>query len=672
MGPQTPLQVLYQSWVDTELGEIDLSEWVDSNSERLEQARDIATSSKIALSQKRADKWNVRAKDRTFQVGDKVLIRKPRLNAKLRESWEGPGVVIAVNSPMPYRVEKDKRVLNTVHIQQLKLFIESKKVTRVTAVLVQDTEKDEITNRYAEAKVEPQQLTREQQQQLDQLLKKHSQVLTKEPGLTDVTTFDIDTGDASPVYQRPYNTPVSLRSSVDSEIDWLLERGYIRPSSSPWASPMVTVKKLDGSARLCVDLRKVNELTRQTPFYMPRVEEVLEGVGQAAFISKLDLSKGYYQVQLTERAIPRTAFTSHKGTFEFTLMPFGVKNAPAAFQSLMQTVLANHSAHATAYMDDVVIFSSSWDEHIQHIDTVLETLRQAGLTANPAKCRWGGRSIEFLGHNIGNGMMSIPEHRVTVLADYTLPTTKKGLRAFLGSVGFYRRYLKQLASQTALLTPLTTKQAPQRVEWTVEGELAFSTICNFVSNMCQLCIPLADDHLSIVTDASGKGIGAILQVRRENEWQPAAFFSRQLRGAENRYSATELEALALAEMIHHFAYYLCGRPFVAYTDHKPLEQLLTSPRLNPRLQRFSFKLQQWLVTIEYIPGETNTMADALSREEWRNDKRTGEKKSTTRTTTVMPDKLGISLAAGDVEGTPPQRGEGQLGSCQKSPERAEL
>ena len=335
------------------------------------------------MSQKRADKWNVRAKDRTFQVGDKVLIRKPGLDAKLRESWEGPGVVIAVNSPMSYRVETDKRVLNTVHIQQLKLFIESKKVTRVTAVLEQDTEKDEITNRYAEAKVEPQQLTGEQQQQLDQLLKKHSQVLTKEPGLTDVTTFDIDTGDASPVYQRPYNTPVSLRSSVDSEIDWLLERGYIRPSSSPWASPMVTVKKPDGSARLCVDFRKVNELTRQTPFYMPRVEEVLEGVGQAAFISKLDPSKGYYQVQLTERAIPRTAFTSHKGTFEFTRMPFGVKNAPAAFQSLMQTVLANHSTHATAYMDDVIIFSSSWDEHIRHIDTVLETLRQAGLTVNP-------------------------------------------------------------------------------------------------------------------------------------------------------------------------------------------------------------------------------------------------------------------------------------------------
>ena len=148
---------------------------------------------------------------------------------------------------------------------------------------------------------------------------------------------------------------------------------------------MVTVRRADGSARLCVDFRKINDLTRQTPFYMPRVEEVLKGVGQAKYISKLDLSKGYYQVQLTERSIPKTVFTSHRGTFEFTRMPFGVKNVLAAFQELMQRVLADHKLFATAYMDNVVIFSSSWDDHIQHIDTILQTLGTAGLTVNPSK-----------------------------------------------------------------------------------------------------------------------------------------------------------------------------------------------------------------------------------------------------------------------------------------------
>ena len=181
-------------------------------------------------------------------------------------------------------------------------------------------------------------------------------------------------------------------------------------------------------------------------------------------------------------------------------------------------MLAEHREFATAYMDDVVIFSSSWSEHVEHIDGILDTLGKAGLTANPAKCKWGGgKTIDFLGHSIGTSKMSILAHRVKALANYNKPTTKKGLRAFLGSIGFYRRYLKELATQTAILTPLMTKQAPQRVEWTAEGEHAFSRICNHFCNVCELCIPLPEDNFSLVTDASGKGIGGILQVYRDGE-----------------------------------------------------------------------------------------------------------------------------------------------------------
>ena len=395
--PRTPLQVLYQSWVQSDLGGVDLSEWIVENTDRLECARDIATSNQVESSAKKAAKWNLKAVEREFQVGDLVWIRKPGLDLKLRESWDGPGRVIGINSPLSYKIEMDKRVITTVHIQQLKEFNQNKAIKRVTAVLEQDTEGEEIINRYAQAKVEPQQLTEEQQSQLAEVLGRHSHTLTKDPGLTTLTCFDIDTGQAEPIYQRPYNTPVALRSKVDEEIDWVLGKGFIRPSSSPWASPMVTVWKSDGSARLCVDFRKINGLTRQTPFYMPRVEEVLEGVGQACFISKLDLSKGYYEVQLTQEAIPKTAFTSHRGTFEFTRMPFGVKNAPACFQALMQRVLAEHKEYATAYVDDVVVFSVSWAHHLSHIDRVLQALAEAGLTANPAKCRWGGRTVDYLG-----------------------------------------------------------------------------------------------------------------------------------------------------------------------------------------------------------------------------------------------------------------------------------
>ena len=231
--PVTPLQVLYQSWVQSDLGGIDLSEWVLENTDRLECARDMATSSQLDVSAKRAKKWNQKAVDRSFEIGDLVWVRKPGLDLKLRESREGPGKVLARNSPLSYRVETDKRVFSTVHIQQLKAFEKPRVVRRVTSVLQEDTESDDITDRYAEVKVQEQELTEQQATQLKQVLDKYEGVLTKEPGKTDMVTFDIDTGEAEPVYQRPYSTPVSLRESVDVEIEWLLNKGYIRTLVQP-------------------------------------------------------------------------------------------------------------------------------------------------------------------------------------------------------------------------------------------------------------------------------------------------------------------------------------------------------------------------------------------------------------------------------------------------------
>ena len=468
----------------------------------------------------------------------------------------------------------------------------------------------------------------------------------KDPGCTESVQFSIDTGDSPPLFQRAYNTPISLREHIDRELEWLLEKGYIRPSSSPWASPMVAVKKPDGTARLCVDYRRLNTITKQTPFYMPRVEEVLEGVGQASFILKLDLTKGYYQIRVSELDIPKTCFICRKGRYEFTRMPFGVKNAPALFQELMQTTLHDTTKFATAYMDDVVIYSSTWGDHLKYVAKVLDRLQAANLTVNPSKCVWGGTTMTFLGHQVSDGKMTLLEHRVQALVQYQMPMTKRGLRAFLGSVGFYRHYEKQLASQTAILTPHTTKQAPSKIVWDEEGEVAFNHIVSIMSHTTSLCIPLPKDCFSLVTDASGLGIGGVLQVRRDGEWKPAAYFSRQLKGPEQRYSATEMEALAVIEIVKHFNYYLYGHNFCVYTDHKPLLQLLTSEHLNPRLRRYAYKLQHWLLEIHYLPGDQNSLADALSRE---------ERDRTSRMKELPGDKSPVShLLVGDVEGQPPQ------------------
>jgi len=607
--PSTPIELLYRAWVQEDLGGVDLEEWVILNCERVEGEREKTEERLRETALKRKKEWDRKARERTFKEGDSVWMRKPGSCNKLEESWQGPFIVRAKNSVLSYAIDVGDRVIPSVHIQLLKEHRvnedEILQIDRATVVLEPDQPDDNITDRYAELVVKGGELTDEQRKDISDICKQFDKTLTKEPGLTSIAEFAIETGSNEAISQRPYNTPAHFRESVDQEIDWLLEMGYIERSSSDWASPIVCVRKPDGSARLCVDFKRLNAITKPLPFYMPRVEEVLEGVGKAKFISKMDLAKGYYQLQVCPADRPKTAFVCHRGKFQFNRMPFGVRNAPAVFQELMDQILRNEREFCSPYMDDVVIYSMCWEDHVRHIRRVLERLSEAGLTANPKKCCWGGQSIEFLGHQVGGGMMALPEHRVEALSNYTKPTTKRGLRAFLGAISFYRRYVKRLASQTAVLTPLTAKAAPSRLVWTV------------ISSSCAMCIPLPSDTFSIVSDASGLGVGGVLQVWRDERWEAAAFFSRQLKGAEQRYSATELEALALVETIAHFSYYLYGKQFIAFTDHKPLLQLTTSEKLNARLRRMAYKLQPWLMTVQYIEGQENGMADALSREERR-------------------------------------------------------
>jgi len=408
--------------VESELEEVDLEEWVVSNAERVQHNREKCVQGMIDKGVKRKKDWDWKAKERIFEVGEEILMRKPGLNLKLEESWEGPYVIKKRNSHVSYAVDTGERVIPSAHVQLLKKYHqqgEMPKVGRATSVLEPDSARDDVTDRYAEMKVTGDKLSERQQQEIEELIEKHKQTLTKKPSLANRSTFTIDPGTHELIYQRAYNTPASLRESIDKEIDWLMEKGFFRKSQSPWASPMVMVKKPDGTARLCVDFKKINEITTQVPFYMPRVEEVLEGVGKAEYISKLDLSKGYYQIPMEESDVEKTAFTCHR-------VPFGVKNAPAVFQELLQGLLEKEEKFSRPYMDDIVVYSDSWEEHLQHIDRVLNKLGEAGLTANPNKCKWGGRKIEFLGHQIGNGKMSLPSHRAEAFKNYTKPTTKKG------------------------------------------------------------------------------------------------------------------------------------------------------------------------------------------------------------------------------------------------------
>ena len=614
--PASPLEVVKEGLLQENFEDIDITTWVRENMERVESIADSIVGKQTEIATQRKEKRDKHSKGREFEQGTQVLYRTPGMNAKLTDAWEGPYLIDKKLGPVTYSLLiegiKKKKV---AHVNTLKEYSE-REIRKITTVLEEDNDVDEITDTNDKLKLVVGESEAERQADIQLWSEEFKDTLREEPGMTDLATLKINTGEAQPIAQRPYMMANSLKKGVEDELNWLLERGFIEESCAEWASPIVTVKKPNGKIRICVDYRRLNAVTTPIPFYMPRIEEVLEATGQAKVISKMDLSKGYYQVMVCPEDRDKTTFVCHKGKYRFTRMPFGVCNAPAIFQTLMEKVVKGLGHCCKIYMDDLIIFSDTWKDHSVHIREVLLALRTAGLTANPAKCEWGGRELQFLGHVIGSGEMSIPKARIDALKSYVKPTTKRGLRSFLGAIS-YRKFAKDLAKYTAKLSPSTSKSAPPKVEWTDSMVDAFHSIRKLMCDCTKLIVPLPSDRLSIVTAASGVGIRGVLQVERNEEWIAAAYYSHQTRGAETRYSATELEALALVETIVHFSYYLYGHDFEAYTDHHALLSLKNSERLNGRLKRLALKLQPWRVKIHYLPGKDNQLADALSRQEWR-------------------------------------------------------
>ncbi len=400
---------------------------------------------------------------------------------------------------------------------------------------------------------------------------------------------------------------------MKKELEELEESGIIERSSSPWSSPLVPVRKPDGGVRLCVDYRKLNAITTREPYCMPTLEEMLERVGTGCVLSKVDLAKGFHQVAVDPEHKEKTCFTCPFGKFQYCRMPFGLTNAPAIFQRLMDEVLVNCSDFTNVYIDDILVVSRSWGVHLEHLRELFRTLKEAGLTCKIGKCEFGRKKMMFLGHEIGEGAICVPEARVQALREHPRPKTRRQLRAFLGLVGYYRRFIAGFHRWSSLLTPHTAAKGNERVEWTDPMLVAFSELCNVLSNSVCLCVPRECDVFCLECDASGTGVGAVLSVERDGELLPVAFFSRQLRGAQCRYSAQELECLAAVEAVKHFSYYLYGRHFRLLTDHKGLESLRSGKQLNRRVYGWSLTLSEFDFTVVYRCGRDNIVADELSR-----------------------------------------------------------
>ena len=616
-----PLDVLRETWEANQQSEESIVSYILSTREKLKQMSDIVQEN-VQKSQDTQKRWyDKNARFREFGPGDPVLVLLPTSSSKLLAQWMGPYQVVKRVGAVTYLVDMhDRRKRRRIfHVNMLKEFH-----VRQAAETSYWTEENPTAEADSEIPVwneksqgEPsigEQLDEQQKEQLQFILKEFEDVMKAHPGQTDLVEHKIPTGDAHPVRLPPYRLPQAYRDTVAKELKEMEEDGIIAPSSSEWSFPIVLVKKKDGSLRMCVDYRRLNSSSPVDAYPMPRIDDIIDRLGEAKYISTLDLTRGYWQVPVAPEDQCKTAFVTPFGLYQYKVMPFGLKGAPATFQRLMDKVINGLQEFSAAYLDDIVIFSNTWEAHTKHLRAVLQRLRMAGLTGKPSKCQFAQRECTYLGHVVGSGTVRPHPSKIESVQQFKIPETKQQVRAFLGLTGYYRRFIPDYAALTVPLTDLTRKGAPNEVSWNKKCEDAFEKLKQLLCSSPILRSPDFSRPFILQTDASDRGVGAVLsQESEDGEEHPVGYFSRKLLPREERYATVEKECLAIKLGVQAFRVYLLGRHFTIQTDHRSLQWLDRLKETNSRLTRWSLALQPYQFTVQHRAGTLNQNADAFSR-----------------------------------------------------------
>ncbi|GJR93826.1 putative reverse transcriptase domain-containing protein [Tanacetum coccineum] len=393
------------------------------------------------------------------------------------------------------------------------------------------------------------------------------------PGLPPVrqVEFQIDLiPGAAPIARTPYRLAPSEMQELSNQLQELTDRGFIRPSTSPWGAPVLFVKKKDGSFRMCIDYRELNKLTIKNRYPLPRIDDLFDQLQGSSVYSKIDLRSGYHQLRVREEDIPKTAFRTRYGHYEFQVMPFGLTNALAVFMDLMNCVCKPYlDKFVIVFIDDILIYSRNEEEHANHLRIILELLRKEKLYAKFSKCDFWIHIVQFLGHLIDSQGLHVDPAKIEAVKNWTSPTTPTEVRQFLGLAGYYRRFI----------------EAPI------------------------LALPKGNDNFVFYCDASLQGLGAVLKQREK----VIAYASRQLKPHEENYTTHDLELGAIIFALKTWRHYLYGTKCTVFTDHKILQHILRQKELNMRQRRLLELLADYDFEICYHPGKANVIADALSR-----------------------------------------------------------
>ena len=422
---------------------------------------------------------------------------------------------------------------------------------------------------------------------------------------------DINTGEHPPLKCKFRLLSRPKLESLKTELEQLQKAGIIRPSRSDWASPIVMVPKKDHTWRLCVDYRRLNAIATCCQFPLPRIDSILRGLQGASHFTALDLMKGFHQIAMSEEAIQKTAFVTPVGQFEYVKLPFGLHSAPAAFQSAMQHVLGGLENIAMVYVDDVIIHSTSFEQHLQNLQLVLQRLEQFNMKIKKDKCDFFRTELLYLGHKVNAQGIQTDPAKVSAVFDMSEPKCVLEIESFLGKVGYYQKFIQNYSELAVPLFRMKRKDAEFRFK-----EQERKSFLDLKKALCEAPVlrhPNFELPFSICTDASGYGLGAVLSQTYADGDHPIAYASRTLKEQELRYSATEREALGIWWAIDHFIDYVEGVHFTVFTDHKPLLSLGQKAMNNRRLELIAHKLSEFQFTIIYRKGSENTNADVLSR-----------------------------------------------------------
>jgi hypothetical protein len=410
----------------------------------------------------------------------------------------------------------------------------------------------------------------------------------------------------APISRRSYQMPPNELTELKTQLQDLLEKGFIRPSSSPWDCPAIIVKK-DQTLRMCVDYRSLNEVTIKNKYPLPRIDILFDQLTRARVFSKIDLRSGYHQIRIRPKDIPKTAFTTRYGLFEYRVMSFRLTNAPAHFTYLMNSVfMPEFDKFVVVFIDDILIYSKNEEEHARHLRIVLTRLREHQLYAKFSKCVFWLEEIQFLGHVLSAKGIAVVPSKVKDILEWKPPTTVHQVRSFLGLAGYYRRFILDFSKLVKPITSLLKNDT--KFSWSSRYNEAFEQLKVLLTTTPVLAQPDIEKPFDVYCDASGSGLGCVLT----QEGRVIVYASRHLRRHEEHYPTHDLELAVVVHALKIWRHYLLGNIYHIYTDHKSLKYIFTQSELNMRQRRWLELIKDYELEIHYHPGKANVVADALS------------------------------------------------------------